>query len=195
MSNNPPAFNFKYSYIYDKVWHLALDKKFEAIEAHNKCIRFIKGIKKELLGLPESEIVILISKYLEVKWKSKIIDVYVVNELPISAFSKPLTIKIHKDIKLAIHTLIHEATHVIIDDQKDKLINTIKYLKIKFPDELPITRIHIIVNSVADKVFEELYGKVENKRTTAILKKKQGLKRAYEIIDTLPIDFWKKIQK
>jgi len=178
------GFIFKYSPIYDKQWCLALGEEYDP-QILKRFPAYLQALKAVLGN--EHRIFTLIETYTGLHWQDKHIPVYFVSCLPISGFSDPLTIRIHDDHLRVIETLIHEAIHVILVQNKDKTQDVFVKLRKTYPDETKSTRVHIIVNSVTDRVFRSIYGDDEADRIQQVTRTYKGLKRAYELLDRMEL--------
>lgn len=188
MTKTTPKFEYIYSFIYDKQWHAALGQNFVKLQAQKKYKSFIK----KFTGVLTLERVNLAFKYLSeslgLDWKTGVIKVYFVNVLNISGFSDPLTLKISPDMLKIAHTLIHEAVHVLLVENRDKTAKVFAHLKKAFPDADRSTRVHLVVNSSANRVFEQIFGKEEAERAISIERNYKGLKESYYILDNLEVE-------
>lgn len=108
--------NYNFSYVY----HKNLNKynpasvNWEKIKAHGK--KFISEYKNTI-----EEILNIIPKITEMDWKKNEIEVYFVSWKGPS-FSKPLTLKVRKDMLLMLTILTHELLHNILEDKKSGIV-------------------------------------------------------------------------
>ncbi|MFQ6088133.1 MAG: hypothetical protein ACE5K0_04450 [Candidatus Methanofastidiosia archaeon] len=162
-----------------------MDKEFDIKVNRKRYDLFLSNLKKYWSEDKEAKSIQLISKYSGLNWKCDKILVYFVNNLNISGFSDPLTIKINDDYIGTCETLIHETIHVILAQNNDQVKPVIEHLNQIFPEEDRKTILHIIINSIDRKVFLKVYGEDQFKIVFAKVRKYRGLKRAYEILEDL----------
>lgn len=104
--------NYNFSYIYHKNLnkHNPVDINWEKIKTHGeKFISKYKNTIEEILGI--------IPRITGKSWKKNEIEVYFVGWKGPS-FSRPLTLKVHKDMLLMLTILTHEVLHNILDNKK-----------------------------------------------------------------------------
>lgn len=104
-------------------------------------------------------------------------------------FSDPLTIHITPDHDDAIATLVHEYCHVIFMYSKNDALaeNVWNAVQNAFSTEEFITQDHLIINKLTEAGLYHLWGK---EKTDSILAKERslsGLKRAWEILDSVEL--------
>lgn len=104
--------NYNFSYVYHKNLnkHNPADVNWEKIKGYGK--KFISKYKNAI-----EEIVKIIPKVTGKNWKKREIEVYFVSWKGPS-FSKPLTLKVRRDMLLMLTVLTHELLHNILDDKK-----------------------------------------------------------------------------
>jgi len=149
-----PKTVLRYSSIYNKQF----DKNFsfKDLEKLKKdCKNFEKLYKQNI-----KEILELIEKYHNKKWKYKFIPIYIVKDN--KSFSDPLTLKYKENSKLMLVILAHELLHN----------NSFGKKKFKNPKDLhkymePI--LNKIISGLSIDLSEEL--KIFNKRTMALANK------------------------
>lgn len=180
-----PKIILKYSVGYDRQWGLALNKKFDKEDSESRFQIFLQNLKKYWTGEREAKTIQLIAKYSGLDWKVDAILVYFVNNLNISGFSSPLTIRISEDYIDICHTIIHEAIHNILFQNEEKVESVIKHLSSVFPNEDKNTILHLIVNAIDRRVLSETFGKENFMVIFEKIKNYKGLKRAYEILETV----------
>ena len=185
MATKIPSLNFVYSPVYDKAWHVAFKKPYEIESGKKQFNKTIKAIESAWDKSKQQKSLRKISKILKLNWQLDPIKIYFVNELTYSGISDPLTLKIKSDTHFMIQTIIHEATHVLLSQNDKQIRPGLKYLKKQYPNELPGTRLHLIVNTVADSVLETEINSSKINKIKSELKKFKGLKRAYEILDNI----------
>lgn len=178
-----PKIILKYSAGYDRQWSLALNKNFDKEASENKFKIFIENLKKYWTEEKEAKAMQLIAKYSGLDWKADAIWVYFVNNLNISGFSSPLTIRISDDYPDICHTIIHESIHNILFQNDEKVKPAIEHLNSAFPNEDKNTILHIIVNAIDRRVFSETFGEENFRASFEKIKNYKGLKRAYDILE------------
>jgi len=185
MGRKQPRMVFRYSFIYDELWSLALNKDFD-MEAHRgKFDSFIRNFKKHWTEKRETKVMQLISKYSGLNWKDDKILVYFVNNLNVSGFSDPLTIKINEDYLGTCEALLHELIHVILSQNEEKVSPVIEHLNKVFLGEERGTILHLIVNSIDRRVFSEVFGEDKFEVVSEKVSRYRGLRRSYEILEEL----------
>ncbi|MDA3836857.1 MAG: hypothetical protein PF542_04505 [Nanoarchaeota archaeon] len=179
-------FVFKYSTIYDKNWALALGKEYNRQENKQIVENFIEQLSK-VWDPKEDEILDAIAFHSNLKWRNKKVKIYFVSNLKVTGFSDPLTIRISENKNRVVKTLIHEAVHEIFLQNEEELKQVYVALDNKFPDENIKTKVHVLVNAITEKVFGKLFGKEESEKIKAVERQFIGLKRAYDIIESIEI--------
>jgi len=155
-------------------------------ENKEKYENFINNFSK-IWDSKENQILEAIEFYSKLTWKNKNIKVYFVTNLKVSGFSDPLTVRISDDYNKIAKTLTHEAIHEILLQNDEEWKNIYEKLNIKFPKENIKTKVHIVVNAIAEKVFCKVFGDEESKRILDLEKKYVGLKRAHELLKDIEI--------
>lgn len=180
-----PKVILKYSVGYDRQWGLALNKEFDKEVSESKFGVFIRNLKEYWTEEKEAIAMQLIAKYSGLDWKADTILVYFVNNLNISGFSSPLTIRISDDYPDICHTIIHEAIHNILFQNDEKVKPVIEHLNSIFPNEDKNAILHIIVNAIDRRVLSEIFGEENFKAIFEKIKNYKGLKKAYEILEDI----------
>lgn len=190
-----PSLNYKYSFVYDKQWSIALHRLFDAQKNEEQHKVFINKLRDELTENNEARIMQSISKYTGLAWRQDSISIYFVNNLNLKTvgFSDPLTIKINDDIDSVCETIIHELVHVILTSNHDTSEKVVRHLSKVFPHDEKTTTLHIIVNAVTKRVFTEVFGFEKAQLIEEKQKSYHGLKRINEIIKIIYPDLGENI--
>lgn len=113
----------------------------------------------------------------------KIIPCYLNSEFSVS---DPLCLKIEK-IDDMIDNLIHELIHVILTQNKIGETEKWKNLMEQFKEEVPLTKVHVIIHAIHQKVYEKL-GFTERINVIQNNSVKPPYIRAWEIALSTPIE-------
>jgi len=142
---------FIYSPIYDNLL-TDMSKKIFSVEQ----IKEMEYYKEELEAFwkkDENKIIKEIEKVSKLKFKSDK-ECFLVNTMKYTAVSNPLTLKKHQHLDRAKTILIHELIHILMEDNKDKVI---KLIEKTYPEESFEFKIHVPVLLITKKVVENIY--------------------------------------
>lgn len=178
-----PNLNFTYSVTYDQQWTLALGKNFSPEKNREIYREFIKQLRKDWNEKVEDQALKLISKYSGLTWNSNKIDIYCVNNLNISGFSKPFTIKMDDDTFHISHVVIHELIHALFHQNSEIIKKVMGKLRQKFKSENDNTLVHILVIPLEKKVFTEIFGNEKYEIAYNQTINYKGFKKVYDIIE------------
>lgn len=170
--------NFKYSHPLDR-WISWKDghKLIGRLRARKIIARLEKAWKKEgraILGA--------IARITGAPWRIKVVSCYIVGGR--GAVSEPLIITWRGSIGKAIDTLTHELIHINISQKhaRKRIGRGWDSLMKKYQKEEQITKTHIVVHAIHEKVILTLYGK--RHLTVVISRVKDPLyRRAWEIVE------------
>lgn len=103
-------------------------------------------------------------------------------------FSDPITFFIKDDFEEVTTVLIHEMCHVfLVVGQNMKISNKLwEEVSKKYPNENFNTVAHLLVNLMAKGGVEHVFGKERARELLAPERSMEGLKEAWEIIDSKP---------
>jgi hypothetical protein len=153
-------------------------KILDEYPSNKKIINFINKIRP-LWEKDEKRILKEISKITGLKWKHKVVRVYLVgNCMP---YSDPLTMYPYKNKTVFMDVLTHELIHQIQSQNSEIFQKWVKYMKIKYKGEILKTKSHIFLHAVHKELYLNLFNK---KRLEMNLKRsqKKAYKRAWEIV-------------
>lgn len=178
-----PKIKFNYVPTYDNQWSKALNKAYDFEGNKREARKFLQELKNHWTESKESKALELISKYSGLEWGEKEIDIYVVKNLNIMAFSRPFTIKMGDDYLLSCEVLIHELIHTILNQNFKKFKDVIENLRKSFPREDINVIVHLIVISIEKKILDNIFNKEEISYIMDKTKNIKGFKNVYEIIE------------
>lgn len=121
-----------------------------------------------------------IAKASGLKWKTPIIDCYVVTAKTYS-FSSPLTLSIKKDMKLQIEILIHELVHNIVVQNMDLV--RVKLMHEKYGKYGMKTKIHVLVHAILEQTLLQLFSKQRVNKHIRWYDDKPAYKLAWDIVE------------
>ncbi len=179
---NIPDIIFRYSFIYDWIWKINLEKEMKDFHyPEEKEVReYIQDIEKKWQK-KEQDILQEIVKITEHQWKQDRIICYVVGRVfPFVAFSDPLTMSLFSDKEKFIDVLVHEIIHRFLFFNKEINRNFIekKYLK-----ESRITKIHILVHAIHKHIYLSFFDQERLDQDIKNARKKEDYKRAWDIVE------------
>lgn len=143
---------FVYSPIYDNLLTDMSKKIFS-----NEQMKDMEYYREELEAFwrkDEAKIIKEIEKVSKLKFKNNR-ECFLVHNMKYAALSNPLTLKKHQHLDRAKTILMHELIHILMEDNKDKLI---KLLEKIYTEESFEFKIHIPVLLITKKVVENIYG-------------------------------------
>jgi hypothetical protein len=181
-----PKIEFKYSWIYDQNWKewikVYKNRRIKRNLSINYILNYIKAIEK-LWKKEEKRVLQELSKVSGLKWKSKSIYCYVVdNCIP---FSDPLTLPVYDKKDYFIDTLIHELIHELFTQkgniEKSKMAwNYIQHKK--YNKESHTTQIHIPLHAIHSHIYLKFFGKERLNRDIKEIKFLPAYRRSWEIV-------------
>ena len=184
-----PKIEFRYSYVYDKIYRDSCNVKDFLIKS-GKRYPSEKEIKEFVIkirnvwGGEGNEILNKISNLFGLKWKNEDIVCYVVGVC--RPMSDPLTIKFCRDVNHSIDILTHELIHQMqsrVEDKKWK--KWLSYLDSKYPKESTISKDHVLLNAVHKKIYFELLDNKRFERDVENSRASNSYKRSWEIVEDL----------
>ena len=143
--------NFVYSTIYDNLLSDMSKKEFtveQMKEMEFYCLELEASWEKE-----GKRIIREIEKVSNLKFKENKIC-FLVKNMKYAAISNPLTLKKQEHLERAKTILIHELTHVLLEDNREKILKTIQKT---YPGESFEFKLHIPVLLITRKVIEKIY--------------------------------------
>lgn len=144
--------NFIYSTIYDNLLSDMSRKEFT--EDQMKEMEFYKLELEASWEKDGRKIIREIEKVSRLKFKENK-TCFLVKNMKYAAISNPLTLKRQQHIQRAKTILIHELTHVLLEDNREKIL---KIIQKTYPGESFEFKLHIPVLLITRKVIEEIYG-------------------------------------
>lgn len=176
-----PKINFIYSWVYDdhlKIW----TKPYQTspYPSPKQTMNFMKKLEK-LWRKREKKILTEMSRISGLKWKSRVINCFVVGRcIP---FSMPLTIPVFKSVDYAVDTLTHELLHNILYAENIKETRKAwQYIYKKYKCQR-ITLNHIPLYAVHIPIYLTLFNKkrldVDRERSS----KRELYKASWDIVD------------
>ncbi len=143
---------FIYSPIYDNLLTDMSRKEFSIGQI--KELEFYKEELEAIWKKEENKIIKEIEKVSRLKFKGDK-TCFIVNSMKYAALSRPLTIKKEQHLERAKTILIHELIHILLEDNKEKLV---KLIDKTYPEESLDFKIHIPILLITKRVVENLYG-------------------------------------
>jgi len=182
-----PKIEFRYSYVYDKIYRDSCDVK-DFLEDSNKkypskkdIVDFINKIKI-IWKNDGAKILSKISDLCGIKWEDDKIVCYVVGFC--RPMSDPLTVKFCRDVNHAIDIITHELIHKMQSQIDSKKWNKwLKFLSVKYPNESEITKSHIFLNAVHKKIYLDLFNKFRFERDVENSKISMSYRYSWRIVD------------
>jgi len=156
------------------------NEKFKEEKFFKEVKNYIKKIESRWNKVSDS-VCLALQEIVKNKWREKEIKCYVVKYCKYSGISLPLTLRMEKDLDLAIETLIHELTHIIVSYNFKKYIEIKQKLERRFPKENSWVIRHIYINFIELQSLKKLFNQ---KFIDKILKRNLSLKggRAWKIV-------------
>jgi len=145
--------DFVYSTIYDNLLTEMSRKEFSVEQM--KEMEFYKEEFEATWKKEEGKTIREIEKISKLKFKGNK-TCFLVYNMKFAAISNPLTIKRESHLERAKTILIHELIHILLEDNRRKIIKLIDKI---YPEETHEFKIHVPVLLVTRKVVENLYGK------------------------------------
>ena len=187
-----PKVEFRYSSIYDEFHKGYLETYYKAYKnpktkkllnrypSPKKIENYINQVTP-LWKKKEGKILSEIAKIMSLKWRHKIIRVYLVGKcIP---FSDPLTMCIYENKNEFIDTLTHEMIHQIQMQADDgRWIKWWLYLGKKYKGELRKTKSHILLHAVHWKVYLILFNKKHLDSNIKKSSRNESYRRSWEIV-------------
>lgn len=150
-----PKVIFQYSYIYDQAFSSKSqnDRNFE--NGFKVAVNFQKYWDKN-----SKRILSVMSEVSKLKWRYDKVWCYLSFFTPFS-FSMPLTVKIHKNREQMLTTLVHELSHNLLIQNRDRCFMATEGKKLykKYESETFTTRVHITVHAIVKLTLEKAFGK------------------------------------
>ncbi len=84
------------------------------------------------------------------------VECFPVKNMEFRAISSPFIIRKEKDLKMAEIIIIHELIHIILTQNKDKVVN---YITAIYPNKRHDFKIHVAVLAIQKQVMEKLFEK------------------------------------
>jgi len=179
-----PKLTFRYSTVYDRRYRDSkglrekMEKKSIMYPSHKKIRDYIKKVDP-LWRKIEKQVFSEISKITGLKWNQKEVICYVIGYG--RPFSDPLTMKIFDKKDDFIDTLVHECIHQIQVQNRNINKRWVKYIGKKYPKESRVTRNHIFIHAIHEKVYLKLFSEKRLKHELKIRKNEDYI-RAWEIV-------------
>ena len=182
MKNLYPKIKFVYSLPYNRMLAEYENKKFEEKKISQEVKNYIKKLKTRWDKISK-KVFSALQEITKNKWREKEIKCYVVKHCKYSGISLPLTLRMEKDLDLAIETLIHELTHIIVSYNFKKYTKIKQKLEKRFPKENSWVIRHIYINFIELQSLKKLFNQ---KFIDKVLKRNLSLKggRAWKIVLT-----------
>jgi len=180
---NYPKIIFNYSWIYDQIykenWELK-KKKIKPYPSAKKILNYIKKIEK-LWKKEEKRVMQEIAKIIELKWKLKSIECYVVGRCrPISC---PLTMPVYeKRPTFFIDVLVHELIHTIFTGNDKNTKKAWRYIESKHKKESWTTKNHIVIHAIHSHIYFKFYGEKRLMRDIGSMSWNPDYKKAWDIV-------------
>jgi len=171
-----PKVVFRYSFVYDDAWLMAMNKKLKT-NGNKESLKCSKSIQKKWDKIARN-VLIRMEKISGLEWQVPYLVCYLVNCCPRAALSDPLTIEMMKDENLVIAILIHELGHVILFQNRKILPTNIdkKYgLNNKESREL-------VATSIQKLVYQEIFTAKTSKRYIDFYKRWDIYRKIFRII-------------
>ncbi len=143
---------FIYSSIYDNL--LTDMSKKEFIIEQMKEMELYKDELEASWKKEENKIMKEIENISKLKFKGNK-NCYLVYHMKYTAISAPLTIKKNQHLERAKTILIHELIHILLEDNREKII---KLIEKTYPEEEIEFKIHVPVLLITRRVVEKIYG-------------------------------------
>ena len=180
-----PKIIFRYSSVYDRRYsgskHLREKMKEKWIEypSADEIRNYIKKVEP-MWRKVEKSVFSEISKITGLKWNQKEVICYVIGYG--RPFSDPLTMNLFDNKNDFIDTLIHEIIHQI--QVQNRVVNKewVKYIAKKYPEESRVTRNHIFIHAIHEKIYLKLFDENRLKHEREIRNREDYI-RAWEIVD------------
>ncbi len=156
-----------------------MKKKGVAYPSDKKIRDYIKKIEPKWRKI-EKSVFSEISKITGLKWNQKEVICYVIGFG--RPFSDPLTMKLFDNKDDFIDTLVHECIHQIQVQNKDVNKRWVKYIAKKFPKESRVTRNHIFIHAIHERIYLKLFSEKRLQHEKDIRTKEDYI-RAWEIVE------------
>ncbi len=160
---NYPKVIFKYSWIYDQTWQEGLiGKKSKKYPSPEQILNYIKKVEKTWRK-EEKRVLLELSKITRLKWKTKLIDCYVVGIC--RPFSEPLTMRIYeKHPDRFIDVLTHELIHNLFKQNFKRTKKAHEYINKRYREESIKTKNHIFLHAVHSCIYRKFFNGKRLKR-------------------------------
>lgn len=182
---NYPKIIFKYSWIYDQIWkegQILRTKKSKNYPLSRKILNYIKKIEK-LWKKEEKRIIRELSRVAHLKWKSKLIDCYVVGRC--RPFSQPLTMPIYEKYPdYFIDVLTHELIHNLFVQEGNlkKSKKAWQYFYRKYKKDTITTKIHIPLYATQSHIYYKFFNKKRLERDIKLVNFFPDYKKSWQIV-------------
>lgn len=176
-----PKIIFQYPWIYDQIWKGGLmNKKFRNYPSKKQILNYIKKIEK-LWRKDEKKVLRALSRITHLKWKSKIINCYVVGRcIP---FSDPLTIPVYKKYPdYFIDVLIHELIHNLFVQNFERTKKTCQYFHRRYKKQPETTKIHILLHAIHSHIYLKFYTEERLKRDIKLISRLPDYRKSWQIV-------------
>jgi len=142
----------KVKFVVSLPYNMAMTKSVGKEYNRKNLVRVIKWTNKfeKEWRKYEKKITTRIARYSGFKWKRNKVICFVVEKYPCTAISKPLTIRIYKNIKNRIRILTHELIHVNTPIKFGNLVAKSKRTRVFT---------HIAVYLILNKIMKEVFPK------------------------------------